>query len=74
MSEFTSMVTADDLAERAHYALTPGIIMAHGTDSSVLPAPFSLHPFRYPTAAFDTGVQMAPLFNTLGEWLSDEVV
>ena len=42
--------------------------MANGTeDNSVLPAPFSLHPFQYPTAAFDTGVQMAPLFNSLGK-------
>ena len=67
-SSSTVQGTAEELAFRAHFALTNGIIMANGDeDNSVLPAPFSLHPFQYPTAAFDTGVKMAPLFNSLGK-------
>ena len=67
MAEFI-INSSDELTSRIHFALTNGIVMAYGDeDVAVLPAPFSLHPFKYPTTAFETGVQMAPIFNRLGK-------
>lgn len=69
-----------------HYALTRGIIYGikpnalnpptkiDNVASTVVHAPFTLEPYKYPKKAFEESVQISPIFNLLVDKISRDSV